>query len=189
MTRITRRHMLRLASWTIAAVVLVVTYKGIVHDGLASHDSKASRPPVDISTDIPMKRLTGEPLRLSDYQGKVILVNFWASWCPPCRDEIPRFTEWQTQYGGKGLQVIGIAMDNDPADAEKAMRELGINYPVVVGNAEIASHFGGIYALPFNLVVGRNEEIVARRPGAADLPSLERLLRTQLALHPPAAKP
>jgi thiol-disulfide isomerase/thioredoxin len=189
MSKISRKTMLRLASWTIAAVALVVVFQGFVQDGVARYDSKTAAPPADVSTNVPMKQVNGEPLRLSDYQGKVVLLNFWASWCPPCREEIPRFAQWQKQYGGQGLQVIGIAMDDDPVAAEEAMRSLGINYPVVVGSAEIAEHFGGIFGLPFNFVLGRNGEIVSRRAGQADFPALERLLLTQLAQQPPKGKP
>lgn len=166
-------------AWLIVAVVVVL----VVRHALERRNHTAERRSGNFA-DLSMKQLDGAPLRLADYHGKVVLVDFWASWCPPCREEIPRFAQWQQRYGAEGLQVIGVAMDDDPKDAVKASRELGINYPVVVGNAEVANRFGGVLGLPTNLVIARNGQIVSRRAGAADLPALERTLRTQLAQHP-----
>jgi len=188
MTHLSRDRFLRIALWPLAGVALLVLFQGAASRGSEPRESRTAQP-ASVSTDFAMKQLNGEPLRLSDYHGKVIMVDFWASWCPPCREEIPHFVEWQKQYGGEGLQVIGIAMDDYPADAVKAARELGINYPVVEGNDKIAGEFGGVYGLPFKLVFGRGGEIVARRRGQADLPSLKRLLVTYLSERPPARKP
>jgi len=126
MTHLSRDRFLRIALWPLAGVALLVLFQGAASRGSEPRESRTAQP-ASVSTDFAMKQLNGEPLRLSDYHGKVIMVDFWASWCPPCREEIPHFVEWQKQYGGEGLQVIGIAMDDYPADAVKAARELGID--------------------------------------------------------------
>jgi cytochrome c biogenesis protein CcmG/thiol:disulfide interchange protein DsbE len=173
------RRAISITAWVIVAIVVVL----VVRHALERPKHVAHAVEADVA-NLPLKQLDGAPLRLGDYKGKVLLIDFWASWCPPCREEIPQFVLWQKKYGSEGLQVIGVAMDDDPADAVKASRELGINYPVVVGSAEVGKHFGGILGLPTNIVMARNGEIVARRSGKADLPALELTLRTQLDRHP-----
>jgi thiol-disulfide isomerase/thioredoxin len=97
--------------------------------------------------------LNGRNLSLSDYRGKVILLDFWATWCAPCQAEIPRFVEWQSQYGERGLQVIGISVDDIPGPVKAFYHRLGVNYPVALGNAKVAEDNGGILGLPINLVI------------------------------------
>jgi peroxiredoxin len=77
--------------------------------------------------------LNGHPLRFSTFRGKVVLLNFWATWCAPCRVEMPTFVNWQRQYGQQGLQVIGISMDDAPAPARRVIARLKLNYPVAMG--------------------------------------------------------
>ena len=132
--------------------------------------------------DFTLKQLNGTPLRLSDYRGKVVLLDFWATWCAPCRDEIPRFVEWQTKYGNEGLQVIGVSMDDDVQPVQKFSREFRMNYPVAVGTQELASRYGGILGLPVNIVIGRDGKIVSKHLGLEDLSLLEHELTAQLPI-------
>lgn len=142
----------------------------------------SSAEPVPSAPDFTLKQSNGAPLRLSDYTGKVVLLDFFATWCSPCREEIPHFVQWQSKYGDQGLQVIGVSMDDDPGPVETFSRELGINYPVVIGTQELASHFGGILGLPANIVIGRDGKIVSKHLGMEDLSLLERELSSQLPL-------
>jgi len=169
-----RKRTLRLAFVAIAAVLLIVALRHWGAQRVAQLQSASKR-------DVSMQQLNGAALRLSDYRGKVVLLNFWASWCTPCREEIPRFVAWQSMYGARGLQVIGVAMDDNRADAEKFSHEFRINYPVVAGSVELADHYGGIFGLPANFVIARDGKIVSRYIGLVDLSSLERELTTQLA--------
>jgi thiol-disulfide isomerase/thioredoxin len=171
-----RKRLLLLASAILATVVFVVIVRQRHWQLPASPGPSSSAP------DFTLKQLNGAPLRLSDYKGKVILLDFWATWCAPCRDEIPRFVEWQAKYGDQGLQVIGVSMDDDIRPVEKFSREIRMNYPVVMGTQELTSRYGGILGLPANIVIGRDGKIVSKHLGLEDLSLLEQELTAQLEL-------
>ena len=115
------------------------------------------------TTDIKIQDLSGHQRTLTEWNGKVLVVNFWATWCPPCVTEIPGFVELQTKYGSRGLQFVGIALDEVIATA-KFSRDRGINYPVLVGEDNVAQLMRGygnaIGALPFTVVFNRAGKIV-----------------------------
>jgi len=119
-------------------------------------------------------------VRLEAYRGKVVLLNFWATWCAPCLSEVPRFAEWQRKYGGRGLQIVGVSMDDDEAPVRKACRKLKVNYPVVMGDEKLGELFGGILGLPVTFVIDGNGRIRFRHDGAIDLDALEREVRKLL---------
>ncbi len=127
-----------------------------------------------------LKTLDGSRLTLSEYRGKVILLDFWATWCSPCQEEIPRFVEWQGKYGNQGFQVIGISMDDNPKPVQGFVQDFRMRYPVAMGTQEMASQFGGILGLPVNLVIGRDGKIKAKHLGMYDLNQLEQEIKTQL---------
>jgi thiol-disulfide isomerase/thioredoxin len=134
------------------------------------------------SPDFALTDFNGEPLTLSQFKGKVVLVDFWASWCAPCQSEIPRFIEWQKKYGDQGLQVIGISMDDDEKAARKFAERMKPNYPMAMGNAKVAEAFGGVLGLPANLIISRNGKVMARHEGGSDLDAMEQEIRLQLAV-------
>lgn len=120
------------------------------------------------TTDIKIQDLSGRAHSLTEWTGKVLVVNFWATWCPPCVTEIPGFVELQTQFGSRGLQFVGIALD-EPLATAKFSRERGINYPVLVGEDNVAQLMRGygntIGALPFTVVFNRAGKIVHIQQG------------------------
>ena len=125
--------------------------------------------------------LNGNRVNLRAYRGKVILLNFWATWCIPCRQELPRFAEWQKQYGPEGLQVIAVSMDDTPNPVRAVVRKLEPDYPIIMGDAKLGTRYGGVLGLPITFLIDRNGLVSARLKGEADLPALENRIKTLLA--------
>ena len=115
--------------------------------------------------DFSLTDINGETLKLSDYAGKVIILDFWATWCPPCRTEIPFFIELQEEYGKKELAVIGIAMD-DESKVKSFAKEFKINYPVAAvegaQSRQISTAYGGVRGLPTTFVIDK-EGLIQRK--------------------------
>jgi peroxiredoxin len=109
---------------------------------------------------------TGKTLKLSDLKGKVVLLNFWATWCGPCKLEIPWFEDFQTTYKDKPFTVVGVSMDDDGWKAVKPyISSAKMNYPVVVGNDKMADSFGGVDAMPTTFIIDKNGNIAASHTG------------------------
>lgn len=124
--------------------------------------------------------LDGKPLHLSDYGRKVVLLDFWATWCVPCQTEVPRFVSFQRQFGKEGFQVIGISMDDTPYPARKFYAKYKMNYPVALGNEKVANDYGGVLGLPLTYLVARDGTIVKQYDGSADLDEMEKDIRRLL---------
>ena len=106
--------------------------------------------------DFVLKDVYGKEVRLSDFRGKIVVLNFWATWCGPCRKEMPDFIELQKEYGNDGLQFIGIALDQEGADKVRPFVERNkISYPILIGNNEIADKYGGMNAIPVTFLIDR----------------------------------
>lgn len=127
-----------------------------------------------LAPDFSLPDLTGQKLDLSSYRGKVVLLDFWATWCDPCRDEIPHFVELQNQYRGQGLQIIGVSMDDGPEPVREFYQRFRMNYPVVMGNARTGELYGGVLGLPIAFLIGRDGRIIARHIGATDISVFEK---------------
>jgi cytochrome c biogenesis protein CcmG/thiol:disulfide interchange protein DsbE len=109
-----------------------------------------------------LKDADGKIVQLSDFRGKVVLLNFWATWCDPCRLEIPWFVEFERQHKAKGFAVVGVSMDDDGWTAVKPfIAETGINYRVLLGDDKVAESYGGIDALPTSFIIDREGRIAA----------------------------
>jgi len=119
-------------------------------------------------------------LDLHAFRGKVVLLNFWATWCAPCELEIPRFVQWQNDYGPQGLEVIGISMDDDPRLARKLYAKLGVNYPVAMGDEKIGELFGGVLGLPVTFLIDRTGAIQTVYRGETDLDAMEKQMKLLL---------
>jgi peroxiredoxin len=129
-----------------------------------------------------LKSISGQAVRLADYKGKVVLLNFWATWCEPCRIEIPAFVELQDRYGSHGFQVIGIATDDETEPVQQFYTRYKMNYPVAMSHRKTIDRYGGIAALPTTFLIGRDGKIHYRVVGAVNLDSVERWTRDLLGL-------
>lgn len=112
--------------------------------------------------------LQGQKLSLAEYRGSVVLLDFWATWCAPCQEEIPHFIEMQNQFGPRGLQVVGISMDDDAKPVLAFYARHKLNYPVAIGDAKLAEQYGGILGLPVTFVIDRQGRIAKKFVGATD---------------------
>jgi peroxiredoxin len=116
--------------------------------------------------DFALKDITGQTVKLSDYHGKVVLLNFWATWCEPCQEEIPWFIDFQQSLKDRNFAVLGVSMDDDGWDSVKPFLEHNkINYRVVIGTEELSNKFGGIDALPTTFILDREGRIAAAHVG------------------------
>jgi peroxiredoxin len=122
--------------------------------------------------DFQLKDLAGHTVRLSDYRGKVVVINFWATWCAPCLAEVPELVKLQQEYKAKGIQVIGFAAATD-RKALKIKRRLTLNYPVVIGTKRLESAYGIDDVLPLTVVVDRNGIIRERILGILEPEEVE----------------
>jgi peroxiredoxin len=113
--------------------------------------------------DFELQSLDGKQVRLSDYRGKAVLLNFWATWCAPCKIEMPWFVDLQKQYASQGLQVIGVAMDDSGDDAiAKFAKQMAVNYPVLIGKESVGDAYGGVEFLPTTFFIDRQGKVVDR---------------------------
>lgn len=118
---------------------------------------------------------------LADYKGKVRILDFWATWCPPCRGEIPDFVSLQKQYGPKGLQIIGVSVDKGgKPGVAKFMADNKMNYPVFMSDSDTESAYGGIRAIPTTFLIDRQGNIVKKYIGGTDRATFEKDIKALL---------
>src|SRR5260370_26726028 len=150
-----------LALVIVAFVVALMLDVGI---HMATRSGRLSTQSITRSTvapDFSLESLEGKTMRLSDFHGKVVLLNFWATWCVPCKIEMPWFVELKQKYGSQGLQVVGVAMDDaSKEDIAKFARDMGVNYPVLIGKEAVGDSYGCIPALPETFFIGRDGNVV-----------------------------
>jgi len=123
--------------------------------------------------------LDGKPVALKSFSGKVVLVDFWASWCPPCIIEIPQLIGLQKKHAGK-LQIIGVSMDDDAAAAKDVAGRFAFNYPLLMGDAKFGHRYGGILGLPSAFLIGRDGKIVKILRGELKPGELDRAIQSAL---------
>jgi peroxiredoxin len=153
-------------------VVVVVVLAMLVAARRARQNRAAAGPTLSIADvkgksapDFTLPTIDGKQVKLSDLRGKAVLVNFWATWCGPCKLEIPWFLDLQKQYGSQGLVILGIAMDDNPDVVPKFAQEMKIDYPILIGNEAVAEQYGGVEGLPQTFYVGRDGKIVRKVAG------------------------
>ena len=131
--------------------------------------------------DFTLPSLDGRKVKLSAFRGKAVLLNFWATWCPPCKIEMPWFEDLQKQYGADGLVVLGVAMDDtEPATIAKFASDLGVNYPVLLGTDKVSDDYGDVQYLPTTFYIARDGTIVDKMTGLLDRKEIENAVRKTL---------
>lgn len=125
----------------------------------------------------------GGTISMAALRGKVVLLNFWATWCAPCQAEMPVFSKWQKEFGAQGLQVIGISMDDSAAPARRLARKLAVDYPIALGDAALGREYGGVLGLPVTYLIDRTGTIRAEFQSGNDLGKMEAGMK-RLLQHP-----
>lgn len=174
----------------IVLVVVAFVVAGMIYTG-AKHSRRIK--PVDEqglqgdlrgkpAPDFELSTLDGKKVKLSDLRGKAVLVNFWATWCGPCKIEMPWLADLQTKYASKGLVVLGISVDEGSADKIASFsKEMGVNYTVLRTTDEVSDAYGGIDGLPTNFYVGRDGIVVEQVAGLVSKDVMESEIQVALA--------
>ena len=119
-----------------------------------------------IAPDFTLQSLDGKTVHLSDYRGKAVVLNFWATWCGPCKIEMPWFVDLQKQYGPSGVQFLGVAMDDaSTKDIAEFAQSMNVNYPILIGKEAVGDAYGGVQFLPETFYLDRNGKIVDKAFG------------------------
>jgi len=142
------------------------------------------------SPDFTLKDLEDHDVSLSQFKGKVVLVNFWATWCGPCRIEIPWLVELRNKYAARGFTVLGVAMDEEGKSAvapfvQKERFKVGgtsqsMNYPIVLGNDATADEFGGLVGFPTSVLISKDRRVVKRVDGLVSYDEMDKAIQSQL---------
>jgi peroxiredoxin len=130
--------------------------------------------------DFVLKDQHNVPVKMAEYKGKVAIVNFWATWCGPCKIEIPDFVTLYSQYKDKGLVIVGISVDDSPEQLQAFMKEYKMNYPVLQMTPDVESAWGPFYGYPTSFVVARDGSICRKHIGPATKEQFEKEIKTLL---------
>ena len=152
--------------------------------------SKSGAATSEAEPDVAFKNLDGQDVRLDGYKGKVVLVNFWATWCEPCQIEIPWLIEMQQKYSSKGFTILGVDVDDESNKDVSAYvskevfnvngQKLPMNYPILRGNDAVADKFGGLLGYPTSFLISRDGKIVKKVQGLLDFEEITKAIESQL---------
>ena len=168
----------------VVALMLYVGYHKARRSGPTSRLTQSSPAP-----DFSLESLDGKTTRLSDFRGKAVLLNFWATWCGPCKIEMPWFVDFQKQYGSQGLQIVGVAMDDaSKEDIGKFAKDMGVNYPILIGKESVGDQYGGVPGLPESFLIARDGKIVDKIIGLRGKAEIEDAIKEALNTRPAASQ-
>ena len=182
--------------WIVIAIVAVIVVAAHYADKatrlprVTASLAKSDAPDAKAAPEVTLKDLDGKDVSISQYKGKVVLVNFWATWCEPCKVEIPWLIEMQQKYGAKGFTVLGVAMDDEGRSVvapfvqkekfETTGGESQMNYPIVIGNDAAADKFGGLLGYPTSVLIGRDGKVIKGITGLISQDEISRTIESQL---------
>jgi thiol-disulfide isomerase/thioredoxin len=170
-----------LALVVVAAVAAAMLYVGFHMARKSGPEAPAILGKSTPAPDFTLESIDGKSLKLSDLRGKAVALNFWATWCGPCKIETPWLVQMQAQYGGEGLQVLGVAMDDSGKDEiAKFAKDMGVNYPVLLGKEAVGDEYGGVPALPETFFIGRDGKIVDKIIGLKGKAEIEDSIKKAL---------
>lgn len=163
----------------IATVAVIATLMGIA---TARHAQTLSTTGLigQSAPALKLKDLAGRPIDLAAYKGKVVIVDFWATWCVPCREAVPSFNTLLKKYGPRDLAVIGVSMDDSAEPIPAFVKKYAVGYPVALGDSALADRFGGILGLPVAFVIDRDSVVRQRFDGLTSLADLDAAVATWL---------
>jgi peroxiredoxin len=157
----------RLRTCALAALAVITVLSSCSASSTTNTASKASKERKP-APEFTLTDASGSSVKLSDYRGKVVLLNFWATWCGPCTLEIPWFIDFEQQFKSRGFEVVGISMDEDGWTAIKPyVTEHKMNYRILLGNDSVSELYGGVEALPTSFVIDRDGNIASVHVGLA----------------------
>ena len=164
-----------------AFAVALVTACSLLAYQTAPQTSQAIPQPGEPAPNFTLADSTGSTVKLSAYKGRVVLLDFWATWCEGCKVEIPWYVEFQNKYRNDGLRAIGVSMDDDGWKSVRPFLEKHkLNYRVVIGNQDLANRYGGLPFLPMTLLIDRNGTIAESHPGVVDKQVFENKIKALL---------
>jgi thiol-disulfide isomerase/thioredoxin len=185
-----------ISKWAVAALMATVAFgfagckQSASTKGSSATDTAALDAGKPSAPDVTFTQLQGGDLPLASLKGKVVLVNFWATWCDPCRGEIPLLIAAQNKYASRGFTILGVAMDeegkkvvqpfvqNTKFDVDGSQETM--SYPIVIGNEDLAEKFGGLIGYPTSVLISRSGKIVERFVGAISKGELQKDIEEQL---------
>jgi peroxiredoxin len=173
---VTKRIVLVLA----VALALAALLAFLRREGTFATRSPATVTQHALAPDFSLTGLGGQSFQLSQYRGRVVVLNFWATWCAPCRAETPRFVDLQSKYRDQGLQILGVSLDDDATPVRSFYDQFKMNYPVAVGDATLAEQFGGILGLPVTFLIGCDGRIYAKHAGETDASHIQQEIKPLL---------
>jgi thiol-disulfide isomerase/thioredoxin len=171
-----------------ATLLLLLAFAASHRSGAQTAPAQPSQPAAPVvglaemlpdAFDFELKDLDGKTVRLSDLKGKAVVLNFWATWCAPCKQEMPWLIDFQKQYGPQGLVILGIAMDDSAEKVRKFAAQMGVNYTIVMGNQPLADKYY-VKGLPVTIYIDRNGRMTDQAPGLSPRSFMENEI--QLAL-------
>jgi thiol-disulfide isomerase/thioredoxin len=161
----------------------VFNFSGVFNSSAHASGSACPANAKTAKLDFTLKDFTGKVVKLSDYKGKVILLDFWATWCEPCKLEIPWFIEFQKKYGPSGFQALGVSVDDTAAQLAPYVARMKMNYPVLQGkdHDDIQNAYGPLVGIPVTVVISRDARMCVKHLGISSKENFEKEIKSLLA--------